>query len=310
MISIRQHAISLAAVFLALALGIVLGTGILSDGLLSGLRSDKKDLQSQIDELDSEKNVLGEQLNSANSFDAAVSARIVGGVLAQRPVLIISTPDAYSDDIDALKKLVETAGGRVSGQIGLTDSFVNSEGTESLRTRVLGSIPPGAQLRSDVADPGTLTGDLLGLVLQLNPQTSEPQSTNEQLATALTTLRDGGFISYQDGTVLPGQLAVVVTGGAIGADAGNRGAVTARFAAALDVRGAGTVLVGRTGSAAGNAALAVARSDSALSSRLSTVDNIGVASGRISTVLALQEQLNNKTGQYGTGPGATAVTVG
>ena len=43
-ISLRHHAISLAAVFLALALGVVLGSGVLSDTLLSGLRSEKQDL--------------------------------------------------------------------------------------------------------------------------------------------------------------------------------------------------------------------------------------------------------------------------
>ena len=53
MISLRQHAISLAAVFLALAVGVVLGSGVLSDTLLSGLRDQKKDLQGQIAQLTS-----------------------------------------------------------------------------------------------------------------------------------------------------------------------------------------------------------------------------------------------------------------
>lgn len=39
MISLRQHALSLAAVFLALAVGVVLGSGFLSDTLLSSLRA-------------------------------------------------------------------------------------------------------------------------------------------------------------------------------------------------------------------------------------------------------------------------------
>lgn len=43
MISLRQHAVSLAAVFLALAMGVVLGSGFFSDTLLSSLRSEKRD---------------------------------------------------------------------------------------------------------------------------------------------------------------------------------------------------------------------------------------------------------------------------
>ncbi len=42
MISLRSHAISLAAVFLALAIGIALGSGLLSNTVLSGLRDDKR----------------------------------------------------------------------------------------------------------------------------------------------------------------------------------------------------------------------------------------------------------------------------
>lgn len=63
MISLRQHALSLAAVFLALAVGVVLGSGFLSDTLLSSLRDEKKDLNTQISGLNDQKNVLNE--NSA-----------------------------------------------------------------------------------------------------------------------------------------------------------------------------------------------------------------------------------------------------
>ena len=51
MISLRSHAISLAAVFLALAIGVVLGSGLLSNSALSGMRDDKTDLQNQINSL-------------------------------------------------------------------------------------------------------------------------------------------------------------------------------------------------------------------------------------------------------------------
>ena len=52
MISLRTHAISLAAVFLALAIGVALGSGLLSNTVLSGLRDDKQEMQNQIDGAD------------------------------------------------------------------------------------------------------------------------------------------------------------------------------------------------------------------------------------------------------------------
>jgi hypothetical protein len=47
-----------------------------------------------------------------------------------------------------------------------------------------------------------------------------------------------------------------------------------------------------------------------LTSSVSTVDDIDAASGRITTVLALQDLINGgRPGQYGDGQGATSVTV-
>ncbi|WP_280195048.1 copper transporter, partial [Nocardia farcinica] len=51
MISLRQHAISIVAIFLALAIGVVLGSQTLAADLLSGLRADKTELGRQVDDL-------------------------------------------------------------------------------------------------------------------------------------------------------------------------------------------------------------------------------------------------------------------
>ena len=56
MISLRQHAISLAAVFVALAVGVVLGSGFLSNSLVSGLRDETRNLHNEINGLNDQKN--------------------------------------------------------------------------------------------------------------------------------------------------------------------------------------------------------------------------------------------------------------
>ncbi|MGB7361409.1 MAG: copper transporter, partial [Rhodococcus sp. (in: high G+C Gram-positive bacteria)] len=228
MISQRQHAISLIAVFLALAVGVVLGSGLLSGRVLSGLRDDRDGLQSRVDELQSENNALGEQLNAADGFDAAVAGRVVGGSLADRSVVVLTTPDADPADVDGVQRIVTDAGGSVSGRVGLTESFVSAAGGDDLRTRLTNVVPAGAQLRTGSVDQGSLAGDLLGTVLLLDPQSAQPQSTPDELGLALDTLRSGGFITFDDGGVAPAQLAVIVTGDAVdsGAD-GNRGAIVA-----------------------------------------------------------------------------------
>ncbi len=306
----RQHAISIAAIFIALAIGVVLGSGLLSSGLVSGLRDDKTDLQNDVNSLQDTNNQLGEQLNAADGFDAAVSGRVVRDALADRSVVVITTPDADPSDVDGVTRSIQASGAAVTGRVSLTDSFVSAASGDDLRTRLTNVVPAGIQLRTGAVDQGSLAGDLLGSVLLLNAQTAEPQSSPEELSLALETLRSGGFIAYDNGAVAPAQLAVVVTGANTSNEDGNRGAIVARFAGGLDARGAGTVLAGRSGAADGNGPVAVVRADAALSAAVSTVDNVDREAGRMTTALALQEQLDGASGRYGTGANATAVTVG
>ncbi|MDT5334901.1 MAG: hypothetical protein QOD90_406, partial [Mycobacterium sp.] len=100
MISLRSHAISLAAVFLALAVGVALGSGLLSNTLLSGLRDDKQELQNQINGLTDDKNLLNEKLNAAGEFDAQMSPRILHDTLKDKSVVVFRTPDAAQDDVE------------------------------------------------------------------------------------------------------------------------------------------------------------------------------------------------------------------
>nr|WP_206072467.1 copper transporter [Antrihabitans stalactiti] len=304
----KQHAISIAAIFLALAIGVVLGSQTLASGVLSGLRDDKDDLSHKVDELQNANNQLEVQIGAADSFDATIADRTVKDVLAQRSVIIVTTPDADAGDVDAVTKLIQAAGAAVTGKVGLTTAFVDNVNGERLKTSLTNIVPAGIQLKTGAVDTGSIAGDLLGSVLLLNPTTAQPQSTPEELALALDTLRSGGFIEYDQ--VRPAQLAVVLTGNPTGTDEGNRGSLVARFAGALDARGAGVVVAGRAGSADRNGPVAVVRSDAGLSSATSTVDNVDRQSGRITTVLALQEQLAGGAGRYGTGTKATAVTVG
>src|SRR5262245_2303533 len=111
MISLRTHAISLAAVFLALAIGVALGSGLLSNTVLAGLRDDKQQLQNQIETLTDSKNALNERLNAAGEFDGQMAPRILRDTLAGKSVVVFRTPDADDDDVDALSRLVGQGGG-------------------------------------------------------------------------------------------------------------------------------------------------------------------------------------------------------
>ncbi|KWX56890.1 copper transporter [Mycobacterium sp. NAZ190054] len=311
MISLRSHAISLAAVFLALAIGVALGSGLLSNTVLSGLRDDKQEMQQQIDTLTGDRNALNEKLRAAGDFDAQVAPRILRDSLAGKLVVIFRTPDAADDDVDGLTRLVTQAGGTVAGTVGLTQQFVDANSAEKLLSVVNSPIvPAGAQLSTTTVDQGSQAGDLLGISLLVDRDPNTPPVDDTQRGTVLAALRDTGFVTYGTERIGAADTALVVTGGPLGEDAGNQGATVARFAAGLAPHGAGTVLVGRDGSATGTSAVAVTRSDAALKNAVSTVDDIGSESGRITSVLALGALINGgKPDQFGIGPGATSVTV-
>lgn len=312
MISLRQHAFSLAAVFLALAVGVVLGSGFLSDTLLSSLRDEKRDLHTQISGLNDQKNILNEKLSAANNFDNQLVGRIVHDALGGKSVMVFRTPDAKDDDVAAVSKIIGQAGGTVAGTVALTQEFVDANSAEKLRTVVNSSVlPAGQQLSTKLVDQGSQAGDLLGIALLINGNPAVPPVDDLQRDTVLAALRDTGFVTYTPSDHLgAANTALIVTGGALPQDAGNQGASVARFAAALAPHGSGTLLAGRDGSATGGAAVAVARADAGINAAISTVDDIENAPGRITAVLGLHELLNGgHAGQYGTGHGATSITV-
>src|ERR1700756_5445742 len=219
MISLRQHALSLAAVFLALAVGVVLGSGFLSDTLLSSLRDEKRDLYSQINGLNDQKNLLNEKLAAAGNFDNQLVGRIVHDALGGKSVVVFRTPDANDDDVATISKFIGQAGGTVTGTVSLTQEFVDANSAEKLRTVVNSSIlPAGQQLSTKLVDQGSQAGDLLGIALLINANPAVPpvpEISDPQRDTVLASLRDTGFITYQADHVGAANAALVVTGGSL-----------------------------------------------------------------------------------------------
>ena len=311
MISLRSHAISLAAVFLALAIGVALGSGLLSNTLLAGLKDDKTQMQNQVNGLTDEKNALNEKLSAANEFDAQMSPRIIRDALKGKSVVMFRTPDAEDDDVASMSRLIGQAGGVVTGTIALTQEFVAANSSEKLLSVVNSPIvPPGRQLSTTSVDQGSQAGDLLGIAVMTGRDPAAPAVDDAQRDAVLAALRDTGFLTYGTERVGPADTALIVTGGGLADDAGNQGSTVARFAAGIAPHGTGTLLAGRDGSATGTGAVAVVRSDAGLTGAVGTVDDVERSSGRITAVLALQEMVSGaRPGQYGIGRGASSVTL-
>jgi outer membrane murein-binding lipoprotein Lpp len=291
MISFRYHVVSVAAVFLALAVGVVLGASGVSEQLLGAVVSRSEDLSGQVRDLTAQRDGLATAQRGADEFAARIGPAAVQGLLPGRGVTVVSV-GGDPGDRDAVVSLIGAAGGKVTGEVDLTPAVVDPARADQLRELTAQLLPTGAQLPA-ATDTGTLAGGLLGGVL-LGPG-AKPDARDAVLA----GLTAAGFVV--PGTPpAPADLVVVLTGGALdGVDASESAAVTARLAAQLDRSGAGAVLAGRAGSADATGAVGVARADTGVSAGLSTVDDVDSGSGRVSTVLALREQLDGRAGRYG-----------
>jgi len=300
-ISMRYHAVSVAAVFLALAIGVLLGTAGVSDRLLAAVALDRDDLGVQVQQLTAERDALTGAQRAAEEFAARTGAATVRGVLAGQTVALV-TIGADPADRDAVSSLLAASGATYTGELALTEAIGDPARAGQLRELTASLLPTGAQLPA-ATDTGSLAGGLVGAVL-LAPD-GRAQAAPDEARAVLDGLATDGF-ARPGAAPAPGNLVLILTGDApTGLDAADAAAVSARFAAQLDQIGDGAVLAGRSGSAAATGAIGAARADPSAAGSVSTVDDVQSGPGRVSAVLALREQLDGRAGHYGSAASAT-----
>ena len=303
MISLRYHAVSIAAVFLALAVGVVLGSSGVSDRVLAAVSTQRDDLGAQVTRLTAERDALAAQERAADEFAARVGpgrrARAAGRARPWRS----SSPAPTPQDRDAVAGLVGQAGGTVTGQVELTDAVGDPARADQLRELTSQLLPTGAQLPA-ASDTGSLVGRPArrGAAGPRRAAPVEPRRRRLRAHRAhQRRLRPPRATPRARRT----SCWCSPAGAQAGVDAADAAAVYARLAAQLDLAGAGAVLAGRTARRTPPARSASRVRTRRSSARLSTVDDVQSGSGRVAAVLALHEQLDGRAGSYGTGAGAT-----
>jgi outer membrane murein-binding lipoprotein Lpp len=300
----RYHAVSIAAIFLALAVGVVVGSAGVSDRLLGAVATEADGLAAEVQTLRAERDALAAAQRASDEFARRTGPAAVRGLLQGRTVTVV-TSGADPADRDAVRALLEHAGAVAGGEVALTPAVGDPARGDQLRALTAELLPTGAQLPA-AADTGSLVGGLLGGVV-LAPTGQQPGQaiTAQQADAVLAGLAAAGFV-VPGPRPAPGHAVLVLTGGALaGVDAGDAAAVLARLAAQLDRAGGGAVLAGRSGSAEATGAVGVARADPGVVQRVSTVDDVDTGAGQVSSVLALREQLDGRAGSYGTAATAT-----
>jgi hypothetical protein len=300
-IDFRYHLVSLIAVFLAVALGIIIGTTALNAPILADIKSQVSALEKDKRSLEDRTQQLQSQVESTDTFADAVAPALVDHVLAGNSVLLVVTnEDVPSETVDQVTALIKQAGGTVSGTLTLQPEYSDPSTATSLQNYVTGSGLPAGVTLPPVDDAGKLVGSLLAQVLMIPPAGTAPDRA--AISSALAGLSALHVVTAEGDSVAPADYAVVLTAGTItGSDAAARNTIMTDLVSALDGAGSGTVVAGDSASAGDNGLVGVIRADPTLSAALSTVDNAASAAGRISTVLALVGEGDGTSGKYGTG---------
>ena len=308
MIDFRYHLVSLIAVFLAVALGILIGTTALNDPIAANIEGQVDALEKDKRSLEDRTQQLQAQLDTSDAFADAVAPVLVDGALANRSVLLVlGNEDVPPEQVEQVTALIAEAGGAVSGTISLRPEYSDPSTASSLQNYVTGPgmPPPGVEL-PETDDAGQLVAGLLSQVLMI-PR-GGPVPDGAAASSVLAGLVALDVLATEGDSVAPADYAVVLTSGAFtGDDAAERNAALVELVSALDAAGSGTVVAGDAVSAEEGGLIGVIRADPNLSAAVSTVDNLGSAAGRISTVLALGGEAAGTSGRYGTGEDAQPV---
>jgi hypothetical protein len=301
-IDFRYHLVSLIAVFLAVALGIVIGTTALNEPILADIKNQVTDLEGDKRSLEDRTQELQAQLDTSDAFEAAVAPALVDGALANSRVLLITTnEDVAPETVDEVTALITEAGGTVSGSLALRPEFSDPSSSSALQGYVTGGGLPTTVHLPETDDAGQLVGAALAQVLMI-PAGGGVVPDGASVSSVIAGLVALDVLAQTTDSVAPADYAVVLTSGAFtGKDAAQRSNTVVDLVSALDAAGSGSVVSGDAASAADNGLVGAIRADPSLSSAVSTVDNVGRVAGRISTVLALGAEADGTSGRYGTG---------
>ncbi|SEO87031.1 copper transporter [Trujillonella endophytica] len=301
MIDFRYHIVSLVAVFLAIALGIVIGTTALNGRVLDDLEDQVTGLQEDKRNLEDNTQALQARLDTGDLFEEAVGPALVAGTLAERSVLLVLDGEVDDDAVDAVGVLIGQAGGTLTGTIRLTDAYADPANETALQNYVTGSGRPTGVTLPATDDTGELVASVLAQVL-VNPPGVVPAPDSAQLSSVLAGLSALDVLTQESPSVQPADHVIVLTEGAVeGDDAEARLDTLVELVTALDGAGSGAVVAGNAAAAGDDGLIGVLRNDPEVSGLVSTVDNVDTAAGRISSVLALSQEGEGTSGKYGTG---------
>ncbi len=304
MLNFRYHVVSLVAVFLALAIGILIGVGALDRPTVDALRDRIDVVQANADARRRENDQLRTQVEQLNATADAVAPFAITDRLPNVQVAVVAVRGLDGDSVKKTVDLARRGGGTAPGVLWLEDPWKLTDKGAVQTLATAAGVESGKR--------ATVRGQALA-ALAARLATGHTGGGTD----VLRALVDAGFVSYE-GVGDAGNVALADLGGpttratlivgTTGDLAGDeivlpfaRGAVQSN----LPLVGAELYQTTDKGPERG-ALVAPIRNDSAISKQVSTVDDYDQSSGALVTLLAVSDLGRNSVGHYGFGEDASA----
>jgi len=294
-ISWRYHLITIVAVFLALALGVLAGSTVIKQNLVSGLQAQKEDLTKELSKADAAASQAKDDASTLNSAFAALAPDYLAGRLAGDRVLIITPDNVDHASLSQAQTYLGYAGAELVATLTVN---VHGLDTGALAAAVNMSVTtPTSQLAARAAH-------VLAPRLAEGAANEQNDVLRQILDSGLLVIPDNSKISKTTAVGGP-DLRVVV----IGPDATQSALPQADFIDPLvgDLVRLGISVAVAAPSQSATSFLPPLQQDPN-SSQLATVNDAETPVGAIALVLGMERLARfDKGGQYGSGSGGSVV---
>jgi hypothetical protein len=299
MVTFRFYVVTLVAVFLALAMGVVVGSTLIDRAVVDRLNSSVDSVSDRLDRQRDENARLRKEIDELHDYADKTAPTVVDGALDGGAVAVVAERGVDSDVVEATTTMLQQADGAAPGVLWLEPRWALAEDAD--RTRMAEALDvedTGARRLRDRAWSRLVTA-LQGGSVQGDP---------------LEDLAKAGFITYQDvggdssidALAGVGEQVLLVSGpdAQIGPDvtlAMGRGLVRAGVPAVV-----AEAWEERDGGPDRGTMASLVRDQDELADVVSTVDDLDLVQGRVATTLALADLRNGVRGHYGYGGDADA----
>jgi hypothetical protein len=315
-IDFRYHLVSIVAVFLALAIGIVLGSTELQGPAYNFLSSTTGKLENELGQATSQRDAAQQQASLGEQYAQAVEPVVLNGLLAGQRLLIVTEPGASASVVSGITTAATDAGATVTGQIALQNKFFDTSATTldslnqvnlDMAARAGIALPAGETYQQQAAQ--VIASQIL--VKSTGSQGSQQPSNGSQsyAQPVLAAYANLGFLTISQQPYTQATLAVIVTPQTTPSDGGADPLDQLLVPVAEELAAVSPTVVAGTSAGSGpGSPIAVLRSNN-VSNQVSTVDDADLVAGQTVVMQALAVLLNGgKAGSYGfTANGASAV---